>query len=194
MAGGVRVWDLRDCKHVVIPEGVEKIDKYWFWGSSIESVMISTGVKEIYTDAFRNCKKLKRVIFAKGSQLEKIGEKCFRGSGIEEITIPKSVKDIDEETFYGCENLQIIYVEDGCAADFCWIKISDSTKVGPLPETMAGSEKVWDLRNCKHAIIPVGVEKIENNWFWGSDIECVTISASIREIGDNAFRNCKRLK
>ena len=46
----------------------------------------------------------------------------------------------------------------------------------------------------KVVVIPDGVEKIENNWFWGSKAVSVTIPASVREIGDCAFRNCKKLR
>ena len=46
----------------------------------------------------------------------------------------------------------------------------------------------------KVVVIPDGVEKIGNNWFWGSRVENVRIPASVREIGNCAFRNCKKLR
>lgn len=46
----------------------------------------------------------------------------------------------------------------------------------------------------KRVAIPNGIEKIRNNWFWGSGVESVKISASVREIGAYAFCNCKNLK
>ena len=66
--------------------------------------------------------------------------------------------------------------------------------LGPLPETMAGNVRVWSLRACKQVIIPEGVERIGSRWFWGSDVESVTISASVKEIGVGAFGKCKNLK
>ena len=91
MAGTVKVWDLRNCKHVTIPEGIERIGNYWFCGSAIESVEIPASVKEICVDAFCECKSLKSVVFAPGSRLEKIGRGGFCDSGIERIEIPKGV-------------------------------------------------------------------------------------------------------
>ena len=67
MVGGVRIWDLRDCKNIVIPEGVKRIGNHWFWGSEVESVEIPASAKEIGADAFCNCKNLKSVTLAEDS-------------------------------------------------------------------------------------------------------------------------------
>ena len=46
----------------------------------------------------------------------------------------------------------------------------------------------------KNVVIPEGTEKIGNHWFWGSGIESVTVAASVREIGADAFCNSKSLR
>lgn len=74
--------DLKNCKHVAIPEGVEKIGNRWFWRSEIESVEIPTSVKEIGVDAFFECKNLMSVVFAPDSKLEKIGAGSFSNTEI----------------------------------------------------------------------------------------------------------------
>ena len=58
---------------------------------------------------------------------------------------------------------------------------------------MAGAVCVWDLRRQKDVVVPGGLEKIGNYWFWGSEIESVTVPGSVREIGTEAFCNCKNL-
>lgn len=105
MAGNVRVWDLRSCKTVVIPDGTEKIGNYWFYGSMIESVEIPAYVKEIGTETFYNCKNLKRVIFTEGSLLEIIGAGCFRSSGVEELTLSGTLREIGDSAFSECDDL-----------------------------------------------------------------------------------------
>ena len=100
MVGGVHVWDLRELKNVIIPEGAEKIGNRWFYGCGIESVEISASVREICYEAFRNCKNMKRIVFAEGSQLEKIGKACFSESGVTEISIPSSVITIEDNAFW----------------------------------------------------------------------------------------------
>ena len=96
--------------------------------------------------------------------------------------------------FYECDNLQTIYVEDGCEASFIRADIPDSTRVIPLSTPMIGGIAIQDLRKMKNVVISKGTEKIGNYWFWGSGIESVTIPASVREIGPDAFYNCKNLK
>ena len=54
-------------KELIIPEGIEKIGKYWFCDSAVESVVIPASVKEICVDAFFKCMNLKEVTFAEGS-------------------------------------------------------------------------------------------------------------------------------
>lgn len=150
---------------MVIPDGTETIGTYWFNGSQIESVAIPTSVREIREYAFCQCKYLKQAIFEQSSELEAIEHNCFRRSGLEEIVLPKMLKYVDADSFSDCGSLSTIYVEDGCEADLFDLNISDSTHVGPLPETMVGGVRVWDLRKLKDAVIPEGTERIGNHWF-----------------------------
>ena len=50
------------------------------------------------------------------------------------------------------------------------------------------------LRKLKEAVIPDGVERVGNYWFWDSGIESAEIPASVREIGIEAFCYCKNLR
>ena len=77
MLGNIRVWDLRSCKQVIIPDGIERIGNQWFWRADVENVTIPASVWEIGADAFYKCKELKKVIFTGDSRLEKIGSGCF---------------------------------------------------------------------------------------------------------------------
>ena len=146
MLGNMRIWDIRKLKHVTIPEDVEKIGNYWFRGADIESVIVPANVREIGTEAFCRCYKLRNVMFEEGSKLEKMGDRCFASTGLEEITLPRTLKEIDAATFRDCGNLKAIYVEDGCEASLYDAEVPDYTEAGPLPETMIGNTRVWDLR------------------------------------------------
>ena len=97
--GGRLLREIREQKRIVIPNGVQKIKERWFMNSEAESVKIPASVTELWKEAFRGCKKLKRVTFAKNSGLKKIGYRCFHGSGIEDITLPRTLKEIGEATF-----------------------------------------------------------------------------------------------
>lgn len=52
----------------------------------------------------------------------------------------------------------------------------------------------YELRKLKKVVVPEGVEKIESDWFQGSEIESVTIPSSVKEICANAFCNCEKLR
>ena len=120
-------------------------------------------------------------------------EKTFAGTRIEKITLPKTLKETSYYTFSNCSKLKKVYVEDGCKTYRFGVNMPSSTEVVPAPGTMMGNENVWDLRNCKKLVIPEGIERIGNHWFWGSEIESVVVPASVREIEMTAFRNCKAL-
>ena len=92
MARSTRVWDLRELRDVVVPDGVERVGSRWFWGAGIESVTIPASVREICTDAFRNCEQLKEITFKEGSQLKEIGRGAFCCSGLTSFTAPKSLR------------------------------------------------------------------------------------------------------
>ena len=103
------------------------------------------------------------------------------------------MKALGNYTFSSCRNLQKIYVTDDCKVNLSDLLISDSTKIGPLPETMVGGVRVWGLRSCKQVVIPEGTERIGNYWFYGCDIEDIIFPDSVREIGTWAFYKCNKL-
>ena len=146
MAGTVRVWDLRNCKEIVIPDGVETIGNYWFWGSTAESVTIPASVKEIGAEAFYNCKNLRKVTFAEGSKLKKITAGSFCKTGIERMLIPRRVEEIQENAFSECKNLKEVVFEKGSTLKTigkeAFRNCSSLAEIG-LPE---GLEKI-----CLHA-------------------------------------------
>ena len=101
MVGNVRVWDLRNCKEVIIPEGTEEIGNHWFYGCGVKSLILPVSMKCIGVDAFCNCTSLRNIQFSNG--LEIIGTSCFWNSGLEDVVLPASVKSIGSYAFYGCE-------------------------------------------------------------------------------------------
>ena len=101
---GVRIWDLRALREIVIPDGVEEIGRYWFRDSQIESVTVPASVKRIQPHAFENCKRLRRVTFQTGSELQIIGNSSFSRSALEEVSVPRGVQIIEDNAFGSCAN------------------------------------------------------------------------------------------
>ena len=137
---------LQDPHALVIPDGTEVIKRWQYKETDYERVFVPKSITKIEDSAFKNCKKLKEVVFEEGSKLEEIRYGCFVGNKLEEITLPKTLKEIDNYVFDGCNNLRTIYVEDGCEASLSDIMIYNSVLVGPPPNTVVGGVRVWDLR------------------------------------------------
>lgn len=59
--GNELLWDLRRVKEVIIPDGVNEIGERWFANSEIEVVKLPAYVRSIYTEAFQDCKRLRKL-------------------------------------------------------------------------------------------------------------------------------------
>ena len=97
-AGGARVWDLRNCREVVIPEGTERIGNYWFYGCGIEDITFPASVREIGAWAFCKCSGLTSVAFPAG--LRTVGDGAFSGcAGLERAVLNEGLEKLG-----ACEN------------------------------------------------------------------------------------------
>ena len=123
--------------------------------------------------------------------MKRIRENCFYNSGIEEIILPRMPKKIPQRVFNGCKNLKQICVKEGYTID-AREYVKNSVKIVPARMT-AGKQSLRDLKRQKDVVIPEGIEKIENGWLWGMEVESVTIPASVKEIQARAFSCCKNL-
>ena len=108
-----------------VPEGVKSIGSAAFFQTNLERVHLPITVKDIgpgafaYCDdlveitipapidtlgmnVFKNCDSLKKIEFAKTSNLHCIDEGTFQHSGLEEITLPEGIKTIREYAFKDC--------------------------------------------------------------------------------------------
>lgn len=192
MAGNMKVWELRNCKNVVIPEGTEIVGNHWFWGSGIESIIVSASVREIGMETFCNCTTLKRVTFIPGSKLEKIGSGCFRNSGVERIVIPKGVAEIYNRAFEECRNLKDCVFEKGSRLktirEYMFNKCGNLAKV-TLPDGLKsiGDYAFYKCDNLRNILFPDRLGKIGKLCFYESGLETLVLPASMREIGPGAF-------
>lgn len=180
----------RTLRHAQLNEGLETLGSITkgevFQGCALENVKIPSTVKKVGEDTFDNCKRLKTIVLADGlSAIESLWR-----TTIEHITLPHTLKLVAPNTFWGCEKLQTITVEDGCDACLYQAEVPETSRVGPPP---AKTQRVWSLRSLKHVVIPNGVKRIGNHWFWRCHVEKVMIPASVTEIGTEAFCKCRML-
>ncbi len=144
-----------------------------------------------------------------------IGQYAFeKNKKLESIKLPPSVKTIDNFAFYGCSNLEDINLEnvtrkgerafEGCA--FNSYKFANEVN-GYLSFRIKGKEAVLNrVRDNAPSDITIPesfsyegkdytvTEIAENALNSNTDIESVTVPATVRVIGNNAFDGCTGLK
>lgn len=107
-------------KSIALPTGIRSIGMYAFYGSSLESIVISADIEEIGECCFVNCKALKSitvdvsnaaycsidgVLFSK----DKTDLICYpAGKTDSELSMRLGVQNVLSAAFYGCSHLQTV--------------------------------------------------------------------------------------
>ncbi|MBQ1171197.1 MAG: leucine-rich repeat domain-containing protein [Lachnospiraceae bacterium] len=99
-----------------MPDSVEEIKKYAFWGClNLKNVNVSSNLKEIGDYAFSNASAMESIVLP--YSVRAIRQKAFEDCRhLKDVTIPGSVTQIDETAFDGCYSLNII-AESGSAGE-----------------------------------------------------------------------------
>ena len=169
----------RSLKEVTFEEGsrLNAIEEYAFWGcTALAKIDFPEGLKGIGKNAFYCCERLKGVQFPDG--LERIRERCFSYSGLVRLVLPTGVSEIGAGAFQNCKQLKRARLREG-----------SSSVLGRLKaETFAGCE------NLEIVEIPNSVERIEEDCFKDTKIEELALPDALREMDENALRDCGRLR
>ena len=100
-------------KDIIIPNTVNEIKTFAFYGCSLESITLGNGVNSIGVGAFYNCKSLTSITIP--DSVTNIGAYAFRKcTALENITIPDSVTSIGKEAFKDCNSLHYNESDNGC--------------------------------------------------------------------------------
>ena len=83
-----------------------------FYAENLESIVITSGIREIPDQLFWRCEALKSVHIPEG--ITRIGKEAFDCCcSLAEIQIPGSVTCVDERAFYNCIKLQSVVLKEG---------------------------------------------------------------------------------
>lgn len=153
---------------LVIPETIDKINGYAFYGSTIKTLIVND------KNAFYGCSGVSSIIF--GNKVETIGESAFQNcSKVSELNIPESVVSMEKNVFNSCSSL---------------LKISLPQSITAIPEGA--------FMNCQalHEIaIPNSILTIGDNAFNGcGSIISINIPDKVTTIGQSAFYSCSSLE
>ena len=158
---------------LVVPQGVEKIDRRAMADAPVNRLELPDSVTEIGYEAFAGCDALQSVRLPKHLELVEPG--IFSGClSLEKIEMCDTIKALSESMFERCASLVEFPFRNG---------------ILELPRNVF-SECV----SLKSATLPPSVAAIRSGAFgYCENLETVVLPAGLRLIEDDAFRNCGKL-
>ena len=123
-----------------IPDSVEKIDRYAFWGcDNITSVLLNNRMEKIPAYAFSNMPNLKNISIP--GTVSEIDRKAFEDCvSLEDLYLSPSIMRIHDSAFDGCRKLRILS-EPGTVADRFYQNFTASNVI--LAEEEDGEDAIF---------------------------------------------------
>lgn len=164
-----------------------------FFGYEMSSVVIGEGITSIGLAAFGDCGYLETVSLPES--LTEIGGHAFAFcSSLTEVILPEGLEKIGSYAFFGCTSLTNIVIPESVTSigsdafrDTPWFE--NQTEEFVVVNGMLMEYNGTDV----DVVIPDNVTSI-GTAFEGTNIESVTIPASVTSISDYAFAFCDSLK
>ena len=152
-------------KKISLPDSLEKVDTYAF--STLATTAfdkIPSSLKWVGDHAFGRA-DIACLDLPEG--LTHLGFRCFEMSTVKSVTIPESVTEYGSDIFFGCKNLSYVELPDNMTQ---------------LPDVLFSG-----CSALRRISLPSGLERIGDTAFYGTGLERITIPASVKVIGKNAF-------
>ncbi|HBK02422.1 MAG TPA: hypothetical protein DDY77_05285, partial [Clostridiales bacterium] len=184
--------------------------------ANLESVTFGKDVVAFGSNVFKKCRKLKTLNdFDKISSLKSIPDNFLANTAITSIVVPEGVETMGVSVFEDCTNLvhaslpaSLTHIGKQYSASSSstgyYITYEARTFAGCYAlenVTFANDSKLerinmsmfLDCVSLKSVELPDTIERIEQQAFYGSGIESITIPASVTKLDFFAFMNCKDL-
>ena len=164
-------------KEVYVRDGVTELGHFLFGDlPNLEKVVLADTVKIVGNSTFANDKSLTDITL--GNSVEKICDDAFHGVGATKITFPASVTEFSDLAFNGLWELQEIEMPDnGKYRSEDGVLYTDKGKT--LVLYPAGRQGEYT--------IPSKVTKIASDAFTNTKLTGITVPATVKTLGNNAF-------
>lgn len=197
----------RNLEEITIEEdSIEMIPPLMLYGcKNLKWVNIYSNIKKIFNKAFEGCENLN--FFYLPDSCEEICEESFKGcANLLCVRLGKNMKIIHEQAFEETPKLNIMYNHSNYIDNDdlpVWLAYDDTVNRFTFIDNLVFfKDKYTHLIHSnsidKHITLPKRVNRckyyIDEMAFNKSNIESITISNGVKEIGINAFRLCQDLK
>lgn len=181
---------------LIFPNGGEGIliGEQAFMGSSIEEIILPSGLTRIENETFAGCTKLRRIILP--PELVYIGKRAFLETGkLQHIRIPSSVALIDDSAFEGSGLVKLQTEGVLLIADRAFYKCRSLKSV-----QLTGTELIGDLSfaeciELERLLLSEGLLAIGNDAFMDCGrLRQIRLPDSLDELGGGAFWNDKNIR
>lgn len=175
---------------IVIPDGVNRIDDFLFWGrTDITGVTFPDTLTRIGEEAFCECTGLTSLRIP--GSVRSISERAFSGcTGLTEIVLEEGVEYLGEYAFGDCRGVReltipgsMTTVRDGFVSCLSLERLTLSPGVEEIDKGA-----FWDCPSLTELVIPDGVTRIGRGAFSAcSGLKVVDIPDSVTQIDPEAF-------
>lgn len=177
-----------------VPDTVETIAPYAFFGSSVYVVHLPAGLTEIGAYAFADS-ELTGIEIPAG--VLQIGENAFESSRLSTAAIGEGIAELKTRTFAECYFLESIVLPEslqtvGRYAFFHCYYLEEAqlpaglTEIGPY-----AFAQCYDLRTAE---LPAPLVSVGDYAFAGTALETLHLGVNVQTVGEGAFGNCRSLQ
>ena len=185
-------------EHVIIPDGVEAIADYAFYGAQkLRTVTFPDSLKEIGSDVFYDCEELIEAdipdsVYYMGSA---VFSRCRK---LKKVRFSKKLTSLPKITFYQCENLQEVILPPHLRriSRACFQQCHQLREI-QLPDTLRVIEEnaFDDCVSLQRISLPEGVEELHPNVFFNcSSLQEINLPASLKQIGKGALETHGKIR
>lgn len=177
-----------------VPDTVETIAPYAFYGSSVYVVNLPAGLTEIGAYAFADS-ELTGIEIPAG--VLQIGENAFESSRLSTAAIGEGIAELKTRTFAECYFLESIVLPEslqniGSHAFFhCYFLKTAALPAGLTEIGPYAFAQCYDLRTAE---LPAPLVSVGDYAFAGTALETLHLGVNVQTVGEGAFGNCRSLQ